>query len=318
MFKAKKVDAAVTWEPDLSGAVTAREDEAHVLVSTVAATNVIADTLVARQQLIDEAPKTVQDFINGWFDAMSVMKEDPQGTNQLIADALKLTPDDVSGMLSGLKLTAFADNAIFYGLSGPRSYFDSLFNGAFVIWRKKGVVTKIVDAKDWSDSRFVAALASQYKSQKVEESFAFKDKPKLNDRAIVNKSLSIHFTTGSDEIMPGSYFTLDSLGDTMLAFGNTYLQVEGNTDSRGNEPTNKSLSQKRAEAVKAYLVKNFNLDRKRFVTVGKGSVEPGREQRDRRWPRAEPAHRHQGRSQCQLRVSARLSYGLCARQYPPR
>ena len=33
--------------------------------------------------------------------------------------------------------------------------------------------------------------------------------------------------------MPGSYFTLDSLGDTMLAFGNTYLQVEGNTDSRG-------------------------------------------------------------------------------------
>jgi len=60
----------------------------------------------------------------------------------------------------------------------------------------------------------------------------------------------------------------------MLAFGNTYLQVEGNTDSRGNEPTNKTLSQKRADAVKAYLVKNFNLDAKRFVTVGKGSANP--------------------------------------------
>ena len=46
MFKAKQVDAAVTWEPDLSGAVTARGDEAHVLVSTTAATNIIADTLV--------------------------------------------------------------------------------------------------------------------------------------------------------------------------------------------------------------------------------------------------------------------------------
>ena len=65
----------------------------------------------------------------------------------------------------------------------------------------------------------------------MEESFAFKDKPKVTDRAIVNKSLSIHFTTGSDEIMPGSYFTLDSLGETMLSFGNTYLQVEGNTDA---------------------------------------------------------------------------------------
>lgn len=177
-------------------------------------------------------------------------------------------------MLSGLKLTPFADNALFFGLTGPKAYFDSLFNGAFVIWRKKGVVNKVVDAQDWKDPRFVAALAGQYKSQKVEESFAFKDKPKVTDRAIVNKSLSIHFTTGSDEIMPGSFFTLDSLGETMLAFGNTYLQVEGNTDSRGSEHVNKTLSQKRADSVKAYLIKNFSIDPKRFVTIGKGSSNP--------------------------------------------
>ncbi len=274
MFKAGKVDAAVTWEPDLSGAVAAREDQAHILVSTTSATNVIADTLVARQQLIDEAPATVQAFVAGWFDAISVMKEDPQSTNQIVADSLKLTTDDVSGMLSGLKLTSYADNALFFGLAGPKSYFDSLFNGAFVIWRKKGVVNTVVDAPDFRDSRFVAALAKDYASQKVEETFAFKDKPKLNDRAIVNKSLSIHFTTGSDEIMPGSYFTLDSLGETMLAFGNTYLQVEGNTDSRGSEAVNKTLSARRAASVKKYLVQNFSIPEARFVTVGKGSGNP--------------------------------------------
>ncbi|MBK7863028.1 MAG: OmpA family protein [Archangiaceae bacterium] len=273
-FKAKQVDAAVTWEPDLSGAVSAREGEAHVLVSTTAATNVIADTLVARQDLIDRSPQTVKDFVNGWFDGISVMKEDPQGTNHLVGTALKLSDDDVSGMLSGLKLTGFADNAAFFGLSGPKAYYESLFNGAFVIWRKKGVISKVVDAKDWGDSRFVAALADQYKSQKVEETFAFKDKPKVTDRAIVNKSLSIHFTTGSDEIMPGSYFTLDSLGETMLSFGNTYLDVEGNTDSRGQAAVNKNLSQKRADAVKAYLVKNFQIPPERFITVGKGSANP--------------------------------------------
>jgi NitT/TauT family transport system substrate-binding protein len=273
-FKAKQVDAAVTWEPDLSGAVAAREGEAHILVSTTAATNVIADTLVARQDLVDKAPQTVKDFVNGWFDAISVMKEDPQGTNHIVGTALKLADDDVSGMLSGLKLTGFADNAAFYGLSGPKPYFESLFNGAFVIWRKKGVVTKVVESKDWEDSRFVSSLADQFKSQKVEETFAFKDKPKVTDRAIVNKSLSIHFTTGSDEIMPGSYFTLDSLGETMLAFGNTYLDIEGNTDSRGQAAVNKNLSQKRAESVKAYLVKNFQIPPERFITVGKGSANP--------------------------------------------
>jgi len=96
----------------------------------------------------------------------------------------------------------------------------------------------------------------------------------VTDRAIVNKSLSIHFTTGSDEIMPGSYFTLDALGETLLAFGNTFLKIEGNTDSRGQVQANKTLSQRRAEAVRNYLVKNFALPPERFIAEGVGSANP--------------------------------------------
>ena len=57
--------------------------------------------------------------------------------------------------------------------------------------------------------------------------------------------------------MPGSYFVLDSLGDTMTSFGNTYLRVEGNTDATGSPTTNMTLSERRALAVKNYIVKNF-------------------------------------------------------------
>ena len=96
----------------------------------------------------------------------------------------------------------------------------------------------------------------------------------MTDRAIVNKSLSIHFMTGKDEIMPGSYFTLDSLGETMMSFGNTYLRVEGNTDDRGGTKTNLTLSQKRAEAVKTYLIQNFNIPPERFIAVGLGESNP--------------------------------------------
>jgi NitT/TauT family transport system substrate-binding protein len=116
MFKAKQVDAAVTWEPDLSSAVTARGDEAHVLVSTTAATNIIADTLCARQELIDQAPGTVRDFVQGWFEGIDAIKNDPAAAYAVVAKALKLDSDTVSGMLSGLKLTPYADNAQFYGL----------------------------------------------------------------------------------------------------------------------------------------------------------------------------------------------------------
>jgi hypothetical protein len=115
--------------------------------------------LVARQEIVQEAPGTLQDFVAGWFDAISVMKEDPDGSNRLIGAALKLGPEDVSGMLSGLKLTAWADNAQFFGLTSQKPYFHQLFNSAF-IWRKKGV-----DQGGGRDFRTPAswALADQYR-----------------------------------------------------------------------------------------------------------------------------------------------------------
>ena len=275
MFKARQVDAAVTWEPDLSGAVEARGDEAHVLVSTTAATNIIADTLCARQQIIDHAPQSVRDFVHGWLEGIDQIKSDPAGAYNIVGSALKLDTETVSGMLSGLKLTPYADNAQFYGLAGGKSHYATLFDTAFVIWRKKGLVTRPVDAKDWVDTRFISALAADYPGQKVEEPKVAAKAPSTQDRAIINKQIQIHFTPGSDEIMPGSYFVLDSLGDTMTSFGNTYLRVEGNTDATGSATANMSLSDRRALAVKNYVLRNFpNIDANRFQTIGRGASNP--------------------------------------------
>ncbi len=275
MFKARQVDAAVTWEPDLSSSVTARGDEAHILVSTTAATNIIADTLVARQQLIDDAPGTVRDFVQGWFEGMEMIKRDPASSYALVGRALKLDADTVSGMLSGLKLTPYADNAQFYGLTGGKAHFETLFDTAFVIWRKKGLVTRPVAAKDWMDARFISALASAYPGQKVEEPRLAARPVSAQDRAIINKQIQIHFTPGSDEIMAGSYFVLDALGETMTSFGNTYLRVEGNTDSTGSPTANMTLSERRALAVKNYVLKNFpNIQAVRFQTIGRGQANP--------------------------------------------
>lgn len=275
MFKAKQVDAAVTWEPDLSGAVTARGNEAHVLVSTTAATHIIADTLCARQDVIDQAPETIRDFVHGWFEGIEMMKKDPAGTYAVVGKALKLDDETVSGMLSGLKLTPYADNAQFYGLTGGKAHYETLFDTAFVIWRKKGLVTRSVEAKDWADTQFISSLASAYPGEKVDEPKVAAKAPSAKDRAIINKQIEIHFTPGSDEIMPGSFFVLDALGDTMTSFGHTYLRVEGNTDSTGSANANLTLSEKRALAVKNYIVKNFpNIEASRFQTIGHGSANP--------------------------------------------
>jgi len=275
MFKAGQVDAAVTWEPDLSAAVAARGDAAHVMVSTTAASNIIADTLIARQDVINTAPETLRDFVHGWFDGMDMIKADPNAAYAMVAKALKLDADTVSGMLSGLKLTPYADNAQFYGLTGGKAHFETLFDTAFVIWRKKGLVTRPVYAKDWVDVRFISALAVAYAGQVVDEPKIAAKAPSANDRAIVNKQIQIHFTPGSDVIMQGSYFVLDALGETMTSFGNTYLRIEGNTDSTGPAAVNLTLSERRALAVRTYVLQNFpNIQAARFQTIGRGSANP--------------------------------------------
>jgi NitT/TauT family transport system substrate-binding protein len=274
-FNAKQVDAAVTWEPDLSAAVTARGDEAHVLVSTQAATNIIADTLCARQDLIDKAPETVRDFVHGWLDGIEMIKNDPNGSNEIVAKALKLDTDTVSGMLSGLKLTPYADNAQFYGLNGAKAHYETLFDTAFVIWRKKGLVNRSVDAKNWADTRFLQALAASYPGQKVEEAPVVAKAPSEKDIPILHQQIQIQFTPGSDDIMAGSYIVLDKLGETMTSFGNTILRVEGNTDNTGSPTSNMTLSERRALSVKNYIVKNFpNIPPTRFQTIGRGQSNP--------------------------------------------
>jgi outer membrane protein OmpA-like peptidoglycan-associated protein len=60
----------------------------------------------------------------------------------------------------------------------------------------------------------------------------------------------------------------------MTAFGNTFLRIEGNTDIKGSAKLNRTLSERRAESVKKYLVQHFNIPETRFQTIGHGSENP--------------------------------------------
>jgi len=91
----------------------------------------------------------------------------------------------------GLKLTPYADNAQFFGLTGSKAHFDTLFDTAFVIWRKKGLVTKTVDAKDYVDARFIQSLAANYPGQKVEEKPVVAQKPSEKDIPILHQQIQI-------------------------------------------------------------------------------------------------------------------------------
>jgi len=87
---------------------------------------------------------------------------------------------------------------------------------------------------------------------------------------------TIQFEFGSDRFKPEAIETLRNLGKALneeLKDQKLFL-IEGHTDAVGSRAYNAALSDRRAQAVKAYLVQEMGVSSDRLKTVGKGSSEP--------------------------------------------
>jgi OmpA-OmpF porin, OOP family len=83
----------------------------------------------------------------------------------------------------------------------------------------------------------------------------------------------IRFETGKADIAADSAGLLDRLIETALRCPTVNIEISGHTDSDGEEATNQTLSEKRAQAVTDYMVR-AGLPANRFLPVGYGSTQP--------------------------------------------
>lgn len=83
----------------------------------------------------------------------------------------------------------------------------------------------------------------------------------------------INFELGKALILRDSYAILDRAARVLKEFPEIRLEVSGHTDNTGSPAYNKELSQKRAEAVKDYLV-GRGIDAARLTAVGYGMDRP--------------------------------------------
>jgi outer membrane protein OmpA-like peptidoglycan-associated protein len=106
---------------------------------------------------------------------------------------------------------------------------------------------------------------------------------------------SIYFMTGKDIIQKVSYPKLDTIVSVLQSDTDLHISIEGHTDNVGSVAVNDALSNKRAQAVKNYLVMK-GLEESRITATGFGSSKPVA-------PNSTPAGRAKNR-----RVELHLSY----------
>jgi outer membrane protein OmpA-like peptidoglycan-associated protein/ABC-type nitrate/sulfonate/bicarbonate transport system substrate-binding protein len=280
LFGQGKIDVACLWEPDVTLALASRPG-AHRLFSTADATELVADTLVARKEFLDLYPDLATRLARVWFAGVKKAEGDRPGAARLISTVCSRFRDEMGydntlKAFDWVKWTQLEDNVRMFGLDGQRPAFDRVYNQADGIW----IEYPQAEIKD----RFVPALLRD--DRVVRRIWEAEGKPAAarqekylasvaaSGAGVFTKPTSVTFRTNHSELGPEAMTVVDQhvLPQLEMARG-MYIRVEGNTDNVGNDAVNQRLSERRAQAIVDYLV-GRGVDASRIVARGNGATRP--------------------------------------------
>ena len=105
-------------------------------------------------------------------------------------------------------------------------------------------------------------------SQSVKLTLRYK---RVNEKPFILSGVT--FDTGKATIHPESFARLDEVVDFMAHKKEARVEISGHTDNVGDPRANKTLSEKRAQACRNYIVTK-GIDKKRLDAVGYGDERP--------------------------------------------
>lgn len=132
-------------------------------------------------------------------------------------------------------------------------------------------------ARSEADAARMDTAAAQQQSEDMQKQIAALN-AKATDRGLVITLGDLLFATGKSELRGGASSHLGRLAAFLAQYQDRSVTIEGHTDSVGSDETNQSLSERRAQSVKTYLVgQGIQPGRIEASGLGEGSPVAGNE-----------------------------------------
>ncbi|MBK9030426.1 MAG: OmpA family protein [Myxococcales bacterium] len=300
----KDIAAVVSWAPDIYR-IAEKLPGNELLVTTLQANHLIADVWWARADFARDNPEIMEGIVRGILDATTALKDDPakQQAAKWMSDGFGIPPDETLGMLGDAHWTNYAENREFFINQNNPTNFERTYNTAYLLYRAADpdLVGQKVDFDQIVDFSIIKKLGSEdkYAKQKNEYEVAFAPVAASQipvESTILTKTVVVQFFPNSSDLYkkvdkrgndgstveglydPNVDFVVEEIAKVSKQYGAARILIQGHTDSsmkgQADPELVRKLSEDRANAVKAAIIKKFQLQPNQFTVEGKGWDSP--------------------------------------------
>lgn len=151
-FISGDVDAAVTWEPNITQIV--RSGKGKVIESTKTAPGLIVDVMVVDLNTYRSRKDDIQIFVDGWLKAIQYIEDSTIDAYQIMAKGLNIPIEEFPEMANGLKFANERRNQELL-LPNGKSKAIKIFDKATETWLEAELINKPKTGTELITSEFI-------------------------------------------------------------------------------------------------------------------------------------------------------------------
>ena len=153
-FVAKKVDAAMTWQPWLTKAESRKNG--HVVMSSKSSPGIIVDTLGMSTSFIKKNPNEVKGIIKGWYKALAYIKSNPKSAYKIMSKKAGISSKELKKeMTTEIKLYDKKGNKKYFGTKNNKGKIYKISKIASDLWYTSKISKNKISADKVTNPKFV-------------------------------------------------------------------------------------------------------------------------------------------------------------------